>query len=92
MVDEQPVTEVFLVDFIGKTGRAVSIGKGGNGGDLLCAVFFIGDVGIIQGIHIYSQSIGMPGQLGSTLYHPVIEAGGIIVFHGSIVISVIGIN
>ena len=59
MLQKQPAAQVVCVNFVGKACGTVGVGGGGSGEDYLGAVFFVGDLGVIEGIYVYSKAQGM---------------------------------
>lgn len=91
MFNKEAVTQVILINFIGKILAPVRIDFAAGGRDIGIArtSFVVDYIGIIEGIDINGEAIGVFGQAGSAVNHPVVKTGCVIVCHGSRVIAII---
>ena len=85
VLDKEPVAQVVLVNFIGKTGCA----GGGSRRDCLAAILFIGDAGIVAGIDVQGKSQGVPGKGAVCLGGSIIKTEGIVVLPCGIRVTVV---
>ena len=92
MLLKQAVTQILFVDFIGERLTPIRIVFSGFGRYMDGLILIVGNIGIVQGVDINGQSIGMSGQAGGARHHPVIEAGAVVVGHGQIVVPTVSVD
>ena len=92
VLDEQTVEEIALLYLIGELTGAVGVGLRVGWHHLSGPVLARPDVGIVARIDVDGQSLGVLGKLGRAGNGPEIEAAGVVVAHGELVVGTVVVD
>ena len=94
MFFKKPVAQIVFIDFVREIPGTVGIYLTSRRRDIGLIVFSLAKhhIRVIKRVNVNGTAQGMLGKMVSTVYNPVIEAGGIIIQHGGSVVAVIFID
>ena len=83
VLGEKAVAQIVLVDLVGEALAAVGIDFAAGWRDIVASVTVSAKdhIGIIVGVDVNGQSVGVLGEAGSAVNDPVVETGSIIFCH-----------
>ena len=84
MLLEETIAQIVGINFVRKILSSIGIDFTALWRDIgfAGAIFVVDNVWIVVGIDVDSETQCMLGKAGGAIHHPVIEAGGVVGFHG----------
>ncbi len=91
---KKPVAKVVLINLIRKTPGAVGIDLTAFGGDISFALCgpVEDHIGIVKRVDVNGTAKRMFGEAVGAVHHPVVETGGVVIFHGQGVVPAVFVD